>query len=393
MNARRLRVAVALGKLGSRIHGTMDADRPFDDEGAFATGTVSGFWTIVWGLAELGYQVDAFADVKEEIANAAHLDGANIFNINAWAEEESCSWAGDYDAYVSILESDLLELVPKNRPRICVQWLNDFSYAKADPLSIVDVFVSPSQTHADHMVRKVNIPRERVAVVPLSNNPELFDPAAVRRPLSVAYASSPDRGLHHLLAMWPEVRKIVPGAELRAYYRIMPWLDDILLEKAHYGSKNWKRADAIRRAFDTLGTNGENGFYAVGQLTTAKMAAELCRTEILAYPCDPVKFTEGFSVTILDACAAGCMPIVAGVDAFPELWEGAAKIIPGRPDDAGARQEWVRTIVGTLLANDEQKDALRAKALARAGQLSRKVVARRWDEIIRAAVALKEQAK
>ena len=394
MNARP-RVAVALGKLGSRIHGTLDARRSFDDEGAFATGTVSGFWTIVWGLAELGYEVDAFADVKEDVANVAHLGGANVFHIDAWEKWSAISvdeeWGAGYDAFVSILENDLLDLAPKNKPRICVQWLNDFSYAKANPLDVVDLFVSPSHTHADHMVRKVLIPRGKIAVVPLASNPEFFTEQE-RRPLSIAYASSPDRGLHHLLEMWPDIRRRAPGTELRVYYRIGPWLDDILLEKSQHGSKHWKRADAINKAFAALGTNGENGLFVVGQLTTSKMAAELCRTEVLAYPCDPVKFTEGFSVTVLDACAAGCMPIISGIDAFPELWTGAAKIIPGRPGDVGAREEWIRTIVGTLLAGDEEKAALREKARARARHLSRRNIARRWDEIIRSQVALKSEA-
>jgi glycosyltransferase involved in cell wall biosynthesis len=394
MNAPR--VAVALGKLGSRVHGQLDASRPFDDERAFATGTVSGFWSIVWGLAELGFEVDAYADVRQEIMDAEHLAGANVYHINTWKEWTNFSEGEDddgtsYDAYLSILESDLLAEVPAGKPRICIQWLNDFSYANADPLEVVDLFACPSRTHADYLARKVMIPAEKITVVPLCSNPELFNLRnGPRRPLSIAYASSPDRGLHHLIEMFPEVRKRVPGAELRVYYRVEPWLDDILSEKAQHGSKHWKRASAVKNAFDRLGTNGENGLYLVGQLTTAKMAAELCQTEILAYPCDPVKFTEGFSVTVLDACAAGAAPIISGVDAFPELWTGAAKIIPGRPDNPGAREEWIRTIVATLTADEASKAANRSMAFARANQLSRSTVAVRWAEVIRGEIAKKK---
>ena len=381
------RVAVALGKLGSCVHGRLDPRNPFDDEGAFATGTVSGFWTIVRGLKELGYNVDAYADVREEIEEAEQLAGARVFHIDTW---EHWTKFAPYDALVSILESDLLDGAPKKSARVCVQWLNDFSYARANSLEIVDLFVSPSQTHADHLARKVHIPAEKIEVVPLSNNPELFecvnDP---RRPFSIAYASSPDRGLHHLLSMFPEIRKRVPRAELRIYYRILPWMKDILDEKAHVGSKHWKRAQEIAKAFDTLGVGGENGVNVIGQLTTAKMAAELKRTEVLAYPLDPVKFTEGFSVTVLDACAAGCIPVIAGVDAFPELWEGAARVIPGRPDAPGAREEWIRTIVDVLLAGEPEKMALQERAFARARQLSRRNVARRWNEVLRAAITKK----
>lgn len=389
----KTRVAVALGKLGSRVHGKLDATRPFDDEGAFATGTVSGFWGIVWGLAELGFDVDAFAEVREEIPTAENLAGANIYHIDKWKDwtnfgNDHMDDDGRYDAFVSILESDLLAQVPADAPRICVQWLNDFSYSSADPLEVVDLFVSPSRTHADHLMRKVLIPKDKMAVVPLSTNPE-FVVEAEKRPLSIAYASSPDRGLHHLCQMLPEIRKRVPGTELRVYYRTLPWLDDILLEKAQHGSKHWKRATIIKKVFDELGTDGRNGLHLIGQLTTQKMVQELCRTEVLAYPCDPVKFTEGFSVTVLDACLAGCMPVISGIDAFPELWQGATTMIEGSPSLPGMRETWIRTIVGVLTADDSVKESLRARARARAAELHRQVVAKEWKRVIEGAIERK----
>ena len=111
------RVAVALGKLGSCVHGRLDPRNPFDDEGAFATGTVSGFWTIVRGLKELGYNVDAYADVREEIEEAEQLAGARVFHIDTW---EHWTKFAPYDALVSILESDLLDGAPKKSARVCV---------------------------------------------------------------------------------------------------------------------------------------------------------------------------------------------------------------------------------------------------------------------------------
>ena len=309
--------------------------------------------------------------------------GANVLHIETWPGHGRA-----HDAYISILESDLLADVPAGKPRICVQWLNDFSYASADPLTVVDLFVSPSRTHAQHLARKVMIPNNKITVVPLSTNPE-FVIEADRRPFSIAYASSPDRGLHHLVEIFPEIRKHVPGAELRVYYRTLPWLDDILNEKAQHGSKHWKRASVIKKAFQELGTAGENNLHLVGQLTTKKMVAELCRTEVLAYPCDPVKFTEGFSVTILDACISGCMPVVSGVDAFPELWRGATTMLDGSPGLPGMKEEWTRKIVEVLTASESTKEQLRNRARARGNDLARQVVAKRWKGVIEDAITRK----
>jgi hypothetical protein len=38
------------------------------------------------------------------------------------------------------------------------------------------------------------------------------------KPFKMLYASSPDRGLEHLLRMWPQIKEKIPGAELHFCY-------------------------------------------------------------------------------------------------------------------------------------------------------------------------------
>lgn len=376
----KLRVAVMLGKLGALVHGKLDAARAFDDgdaaRGSFMTGTVAGFLTIVWGLAEKGHEVDAFCDAQETVRNCQNLGGASIYPLDQVQPDST------YDAYVSVLEPDLLRMAPAHKPRILVQWLNDFSYCKRPGWQEhVDAYVSPSQTHAAHLVKKAGISGSKISVIPLAVNPELHVPASPRRPLSIAYASSPDRGLHHLLEWFPEIRRRVPGAELRVYYRVKPWMDEILNEPGLRGSKHWKRARAVKDAFEAQGTAGENGLTLVGPLPQRALAHELAVTRVLAYPCDPVKFTEGFSMTVLDGCAAGCVPVVAGVDALTELWWNAAVVIPGAPSDVN-RELWISTICRALT---DDAFALESSTLARlrARTLMRQSIASTWESFIR----------
>jgi glycosyltransferase involved in cell wall biosynthesis len=378
-----------LGKLGAAVHGKLDAARAFDDgdEGrsSFMTGTVAGFLTIVWGLAERGHEVDAFCDAKEVVKNCEALGGACVYPIDEEQPDET------YDAYVSVLEPDLLRAAPAGKVRILVQWLNDFSYCrKLDWGDYVDAIVSPSTTHAAHIALKSNIPRGKIWEIPLAVNPELHGPSGERRPFSIAYASSPDRGLHHLLAWFPEIKRRVPGAELRVYYRVKPWLEEVLRDLGLRGSKHWKRAKAVKEAFDAQGTNGENGLHLVGPLPQRALARELAVTRVLAYPCDPVKFTEGFSMTVLDGCAAWCVPIVAGVDALAELWWNAAVVVPGVPSEDN-REVWMSAIVRALT---DDSFALEATTLARrrSRELTRQKVAATWEEFLRDQISKKSGA-
>lgn len=380
---KRLRIAVVLGKLGAAVHGTLDVAKAFDDEEAFVTGTVGGFLNIVWGLAERGHHVDAFCDAKEKISGCRSLAGANVYKFDQDRPDES------YDAYLSVLEPDILRTIPSEKTKILVQWLNDFSYCRPGHEKFVDVYVSPSETHKNYLLRTTELVDSQISVIPLSINPELHVPSGPRRPFSMAYSASPDRGLHHLLEWWPEIRRLVPEANLRVYYRVLPWCDDILREPSQRGSQTWRRAKLVRDTFADPTAAGARGLTLVGPLPQRKLMRELATTRVFAYPCDPVRFTEGFSVSVLDACAAGCVPVISGVDAFPELWWNAACVIPGHPAD-GLDKRWVETLVRAL-TDDDFASEVRTSAKARSRQLTRGAVSLRWEELIKESVAKKKK--
>jgi glycosyltransferase involved in cell wall biosynthesis len=110
------------------------------------------------------------------------------------------------------------------------------------------------------------------------------------------------------------------------------------------------------------------------------MARELRQTVVFAYPCDPVRFTEGFSAAVLEACAAGCVPIIAGVDALPEIYWGAAHVISGNPGAQG--KKWVDAICLALTDGGFAAE-IRQGAQARAREFSRAKVAARWEDLIK----------
>jgi SAM-dependent methyltransferase len=54
----------------------------------------------------------------------------------------------------------------------------------------------------------------------------------------------------------------------------------------------------------------------------------MASSEILAYPCDPIHYTETFGVTVLEACACGTVPVLCTADAFGELWGSVGLNVP-----------------------------------------------------------------
>ncbi len=366
---RKLRVAVILGKMSSDIHGIYDIDKLFDE--GLLTGTGSNFFNIVWGLAERGHQVDAFCEATRHFYNHPKLGGASVYNIDEARPDDT------YDAYISVNEPDMLRIAPKGKLRVCAMWLNDFSFCRPGFDNQVDVYACPSDTHARYLATASGVETSKLLVMPLSFNSEFYDEVVERRPGSIAYCSSPDRGLHHLLDMFGAVKEQVPEANLRIYYRFQPWYDTVMSTDGMGAHRD--RAIAIGNHLDFYGRNGEKGVTLVGPIPSKKMALELLSTKVMAYPCDAIRFTEGFSMSVMDACAAGCVPIVAATDSLPEIYSGAAFMIKGKPNES--REKWISAIVAGL-KNDDFVSRVRSGAKAFSNAYTRQKIALLWETLL-----------
>jgi glycosyltransferase involved in cell wall biosynthesis len=228
--------------------------------------------------------------------------------------------------------------------RVVFQQLNDFNYAEPGALAKVDLFVSPSEPHREHMEEVSPETKGRWAVVPNGCRLADFaqpsddglgaDPDDVERePGRVIYCSSPDRGLHLLLQEWPAIRRAVPHATLKIfYYSLARWLEMYLPFEAEqpgwlpFHRESWRRVRYIDRALKALEPQGVE---LVGSISRKALAAEMLQAEVLAYPCDPILYTEGFSCATLEGCASGALPIISGADALGRIYRGAVPMVPG----------------------------------------------------------------
>ena len=244
-------------------------------------------------------------------------------------------------------EPDYLTIF-KGSKHVCIQQLNDFQYvADKNFNSYVDLFAFPSEHHMNFMVQDAGLDPSRCTVFSNSINLEFYDGEEVRDPHQMVYCSSPDRGLHWLLGIFPQVRKAVPDAKLNIYYKVIPWYERIKNiwdpnDSTIHPLAN--RARYIKECLDRLGVNGENGVTLVGPTPNKVMARELMKAGVFTYPCDTVRYTEGYSVSILDACAAGCVPVISDRDAIGSVYKGVAHILPGPV----VQKTWVDVIVTAM---------------------------------------------
>ncbi len=193
-------------------------------------------------------------------------------------------------------------------------------------------------------------------------------PAPERHRKRVVWCSSPDRGLHHLLSFWPMVRKHVPDAELRVFYRLKPWLENCRNLPDAVGT----RARYVEQALAKL---SGFGVQVMDLVPNAQMANELRSAAVLAYPCDPVSYTEGFGCSVLDAAAGGCMPFITNADALEQV-HGKAAVVFKRPVNP---QEWAMTLAAFLGGSmPDLSEVMRAHAAAH----SRQVVTDQWERLL-----------
>jgi glycosyltransferase involved in cell wall biosynthesis len=231
----------------------------------------------------------------------------------------------DWDAVVAWSVARPLRVVKPGCLRVVAQQLNDLGF-EYGWWRYVDLVVSPSQTHADYLRREwvdpygVAVP---FAVVHNGVDPLLYPivPPLKARPMVVGYWSSPDRGLHHVLEAWPLVRREVPDAELHVYYEIDRWASACHMGMGSHHTRSACLAEYVKECLRRAGP----GVKVRGAQHRRHLALDQVRTRVLAYPCDPWTFTEGFSCATAEALTAGVLPVLAPVDALPELYDGSVK--------------------------------------------------------------------
>ena len=168
-------------------------------------------------LAALGVEVTVYAGMPER------EDRLFVHDSVRWRPSTEFNPADDHGT-VLMWRSPQSLLVPgvKDAKWRKFSWLHDLAHgAPPEAYEACDKVIVLSETAVEEVMRLDKVPHEKLVIAQNGIDGRLFPPLgddAGREPHTCIWASSPNRGLQHLLAIWPEVRAAVPDATLEIFY-------------------------------------------------------------------------------------------------------------------------------------------------------------------------------
>lgn len=184
----------------------------------------------------------------------------------------------------------------------------------------------------------------------------------------VFYGSSYDRGLEHLLKMWPDVRKAVPNAELHIYYG---WK----LFDRFYGDNPermaWKEKMEKMMAHE--------GITHHGRVSQPEIIKEMKMCGIWAYS---THFGEINCISAQKAQALGCIPVVIDYAALETTVQYGAKV-EGDIYDKEVFDEFKAQLIA-LLKDPKRQEEIRKKMVPWARkQFTWVNTAKQWSDMFK----------
>jgi glycosyltransferase involved in cell wall biosynthesis len=300
----------------------------------------SNIWDDPRGLTGSEYAFFRVAEVFADFGHDVHIYTLALGVMPSKWHKIMChdydGLVGDsqnYDVIFSWNDPEIFKNIPNTVFRVTSFQNNNLDHCAAGYSQFNDLMISPSVPHLERL-QQINGEHNNIrwVVIPDGCDPErydaLFESGIQKVPGRVIWASSPDRGLHWLLQEWPKIKKAVPHAHLRVFYRLKPWINHFTGTESniYYDVEEQRhRAYYIVEALNRL---QQYDVEIVDSVSKSQICEEIAKSEVMAYSCDTVMWTEGFSITLMEGCAARSCPITTAIDALPYIYGNHIPITP-----------------------------------------------------------------
>lgn len=302
-------------------------------------------------FVKLGYEVTVYNSCGEL---EGEYDGVKYVPFYEFSKKD------EFNILISWRANMTPDCVAKHK----VIWLHDVPDEQLIPANSVDTFdniIVLSEYHKSLLPSYV--PSEKVFVSSNGINTNDFNIAnIIRNPKRLIYTSSYDRGLEHLLEMWPDVLKEVPDAELHIFYGWNTY--DKMVE---VGRRTTEFKDKMIKLMD------KPNVFEHGRVGHKALAKEFLKSGIYAYPCH---FEEISCISAMKAQAAGCVPVCTDFAALKETVKAGIKV-EGRCSNGKEKESFKKEII-KILKDKKSQDLLREEVLKYKDSFGWEKVAETW---------------
>jgi len=327
-----------------------------DNEGAsFIGGSEEAVIFMSRELAKLGYKVVVYGDpVKEGIHGGVEylshykFNVQDTFNIVIW-------WR-------SMAYTDM-NVKAKKQYLWCHDVQNQTEYTK-ERLKRLDKVIVLSEAHRKNIP---NVPDDKIFVSTNGYVEHYPKTKSENNPKQALWTSSYDRGLEHLLEIWPEVIKEVPDAELNVFYG---WK----LFK-HFNKDNPERMAWMKKIEDLMKQKGVTHHGRVSQKEIEKWYK---KCGVWAYP---THFYEINCISAIKAQLWGSVPVCINYAALEETVDSGFKV-EGDIWDKKVKKEYTEKLIQALKDSEWQKEE-RKKGIEHAKKYGWDKIAASWKEVFK----------
>lgn len=272
-------------------------------------------------LTKLGWKVTVFNDCGElnGVYNSVEYKPYFEFNPN-----------DKYNIIISWRNNIFNSLIKAKKKFV---WLHDVPLnGQYDNYTDYDKIIVLSQFHKSLLSK--NIPEERVFVSRNGINLDDFnDKNIIQDGYRMIYTSSYDRGLEHLLRMWPDIIKEVPKANLVICYGWNTY-DKMVLE----GRRDPKFKEYM------VNLMNQPGIKELGRIGHRKLVQQLKEARFFVYPSH---FEEISCISAMKAQAAGCIPVCTNYAALKETVKDGV-IVDGKCGDNNTNEKFKQALIFAL---------------------------------------------
>lgn len=184
------------------------------------------------------------------------------------------------------------------------------------------------------------------------------------KPFKMLYASSYDRGLEHLLKMWPEIKKKIPGATLDVCYGWEMFL------KGYANNPymmSWK--ERMEKLME------QEGITHHGRLPKKELDEITKSCDIWAYYCT---FDETNCITALNCQRLGCVPItMAKAGLLTTVYSGI--MIDGDGLEPETKEAYLKAVI-MAYENPEWLEKERKIAMSGINKFNWSNIAKEWEK-------------